>query len=122
MTNTIDPDAYLSDDTLTWCAEALRSLDHPGPPLANEFLSSQRHFLVLTWYRHLRIKARNHIESGDDPKLSIAPKPDTARQWQVRQQIIAEMRNEADTFGLIEAGDVVSGTSGEETSDLDWDY
>ena len=29
-------------------------------------------------------------------------KPNTAKQWQVRQRVIAERRNEADTFGLIE--------------------
>jgi hypothetical protein len=65
-----------------------------------------RHFLIPSWYRQLRIKARDYIESGEGPTLLVSLKPDTAHQWQVRQQIIAEMRNEADTFGLIEAGDL----------------
>jgi hypothetical protein len=118
----VDPDAYLSDDTLAWCKEALQSLGHPGTPSANEFLPRIRHFIVPTWYRQLRIKARDHIESGEAPTLSIAPKPDTAREWQVRQQIIAEMRNEVDTFGLIEGGDLLGEQDGSETSDDDWNY
>ena len=60
------------------------------------------------------------------PVLSIAPRPDTAQQWQARQQIIAEMRNEVDTFGLLEAGDLEDEPEDEredeETSDDDWDY
>jgi hypothetical protein len=60
------------------------------------------------------------------PVLSIAPRPDTAQQWQARQQIIAEMRNEVDTFGLLEAGDLENEPEDErgheETSDDDWDY
>lgn len=75
-----------------------------------------------TWFRQLRIKAREHIQSGEAPTFSIAPKPDTAREWQVRQQIIAEMRNEVDTFGLIEAGNLQGEQEGSETSDDDWNY
>ena len=64
------------------------------------------------------------------PVLSIAPRPDTAQQWQARQQIITEMRNEVDTFGLLEAGDLEDEPEDdqedeqedEETSDDDWDY
>jgi hypothetical protein len=100
----------------------LRSLGHSGIPLANEFLPSIRHFVVPTWFRQLRIKARNHIASGEFPALAIAPKPDTALQWQARQQIISEMRNEVDTFGLIEAGDLLGTEEDSETSDSDWDY
>jgi hypothetical protein len=81
LINTINPDVYLSNNTFTWCAEALQSLDYSGPPLANEFLSSQHHFLVPTWLRNLQIMAYNYIKSGDLLKLSIAPKPDTAHQW-----------------------------------------
>src|SRR5271169_484078 len=118
-----DPDAYLSEDTLTWLQESLQSLGHSGNPLANEFLPHVRHYLVPSWYRQLRIKARSHIESGVAPVLSIAPRPDTAQQWQARQQIIAEMRNEVDTFGLLEAGDLEDEPEeDEETSDDDWDY
>jgi hypothetical protein len=50
------------------------------------------------------MKARAHLESGEDPALLIAPKPDTHREWQARQYILAEIRNEVDTFGLIEDG------------------
>jgi hypothetical protein len=107
----------LSEDTLTWCKEALQALGHSGSPLAKEFLPAVRHFLVPGWYRQLRIKAREHIERGDAPQLLIAPKPDTAHEWQVRQQVTAEMRNEVDTFGLIEAGDV-----GDTQDDEEWDY
>lgn len=52
--------------------------------------------------------------------LAIAPKPDTAKQWQVRQQVLAEMRNEVDTFGLIETGDVQQNV--EPAADDDWNY
>ncbi len=76
------------------------ALNHSGTPISSEFLLQIRHFLVPVWYRQLRIKIRNHIESTEVPILSLAPKPDTRHHWQVRQQIIAEMRNEAETFGL----------------------
>ena len=84
----------------------LSSLDYHGTPAANEFLPHVWHFLVPTWYRQLRILTRNHIESGEAPILSLALKPETNLQWQTRQQIVAEMRNEADTFGLIETGNI----------------
>jgi|SRR5450432_155063 hypothetical protein len=105
-----------------WLEKTLQSLGHSGNPLANEFLPHIRHFLVPSWYRQLRIKARSHIESGVTPFLSIAPRPDTAQQWQARQQIITEMRNEVDTFGLLEAGCLEDKPEDEETSDDDWDY
>lgn len=118
--------AFLSDDTYVWCDEALKSLNHQGDPAAREFLPQVRHFLVPTWYRLLRIKARDHIKSGAAPVLSLAQKPDIATQWQMRQQIIAEMRNEADTFGLIETGideeEGVYSDEGQETTDDDWNY
>lgn len=126
LKNKLDPNAFLSDETYTWCEESLRVLNHPEIPAASEFLPHVRHFLVPTWYRQLRIKARHHIENGEQPILSLAPKPDTSKEWQVRQQIIAEMRNEADTFGLVEAGELsdqrldIENVS--ETSDEDWDY
>ena len=72
--------------------------------MASEFLPHTRHFLVPPWYRQLRQKTRDHIESGENPKLSLASKPETSEKWQARQQIIAEMRNEVDTFGFIETG------------------
>lgn len=94
--------------------------------MANEFLPHVRHFLVPSWYRQLRVKARSHIESGVAPVLSIAPRPDTAQQWQARQQIIAEVRNEVDTFGLLEAGnfedEAANEQEDEEASDDGWDY
>jgi hypothetical protein len=120
LINWLDPDAYLSNETLTWCQKALQSLGQEGNPTANEFLPQIRHFLVPTWFRQLRIKARDHIDSGEAPVLSIAPKPDTAKQWQARQQILAEMRNEVDTFGLIEAGDVQQDV--DSAADDDWNY
>lgn len=58
--------------------------------------------------------------------LSLALKPDTAAQWRVRQQIIAEMRNEVDTFGVIETGmdreEGIHSDNGQETTDDDWNY
>jgi hypothetical protein len=81
-----------------------------------------RHFLVPTWFRQLRVKARAHIESGEGPTLSIAPKPDPAGQWVARQRILAEMRNEVDTFGLIEGGQLTDAEEGSETTGSDWDY
>lgn len=52
----------------------------------------------------------------------MAPKPDTSKEWQVRQRVIAKMRNEVDIFGLVESGleDIVSkdgGNASSETSD-----
>lgn len=112
----IDPDAYLSSDTLTWCEEKLQTLGHVEKPTANEFLHSERHYLVPAWYQQLRVMARNHIRDGRNPQLSIAPKPETANEWRVRQQIIAEMNNEVDTFGLIETGELPENFQGENAS------
>lgn len=117
----IDPDAYLSDNTLDWCKETLRhNLDHVNEPAANEFLCSERHYLVPAWYREFRILARNHLQSGTLPQLSIAPKPETLREWRIRQRVIAEIDNEVDTFGLIETGQMSDNNAGREhTSDSD---
>jgi hypothetical protein len=119
LINWLDPDAYLSSETLAWCQEALKSLGHEGDPTANEFLPQIRHFLVPTWFRQLRIKVRDHIDSGEAPMLSIAPKPDTVHQWRVRQQVVAEMRNEVDTFALIETGEIEEHPV---SADDDWNY
>lgn len=104
----------------------MKSLNHQGDPAASEFLPQVRHFLVPTWYRQLRIKARDPIESGAARVLSLAPKPDTAAQWRVRQQIIVEMRNEVDTFGVIETGmdgeEGVHSDDGQKTTDDNWNY
>lgn len=102
----LDPHAYLSDDTLFWCKENLRQLNHPLMPTANEFLPAIRRFIVPTWYRELRILARNHIESGENPILRIASKPDNRSLWEARQLVVDEIRNEVDTFGLVEGGDI----------------
>jgi len=114
----IDPDAYLSDETMRWCDRAMQQLGHPQPPLANEFLPAIRHFLVPPWYRQLRVLARDHIDGGEAPELAIASKPDNRALWQARQEVIAEMRNEVDTFRLIEGGDLNS----DDEEDGDWDY
>lgn len=124
--------AFLSDNTYIWCEEALKSLHHPENPVASEFLSYVCHFLVPAWCHQLRIKIRDYIESGAAPILSLAPKLDTARQWQVRQQVIGEMRNEADTFGLVETGmdkqedlheeESLQDGENSDTADGDWDY
>lgn len=118
----IDPDAYLSDDTMRWCEEKLLQLGHPQAPTANEFLPAIRRYLVPAWYRQLRILAREHIESGNDPVLAIAPKPDKRAVWEARQQVIDEMRNEADTFGLVEANLQGGGEQEEDEEDSNWDY
>jgi hypothetical protein len=90
--------------------------------VANEFLPAIRRYLVPTWYRQLRIAARDHIESGADPVLAIAPKPDRRAVWEARQQVVDEMRNEVDTFGLVEAN-LQSGGEQEAGEDgSDWDY
>lgn len=103
MYNT-NPDAFLSSETLIWCKTTLASLGHVENPTANEFLPRIRQFLVPPWYRQLRIRVREHMESGEDPILSLVPKVDTIKEWQVRQQVITKIRNEVDTFGMIETG------------------
>jgi len=70
----------------------------------------------------LRIKARVYIESDEAPTLSIAPKTDNAGQWQVQQWILAEMRNEVDTLGLIEGGHLTDAETGSETTDSELAY
>lgn len=126
LKNKLDSGAFLSDETYIWCKENLRVLGHPEISTAHEFLPHVRHFLVPAWYHQFRIKTCDHIESGEQPILSLVPKPDTSKEWQVRQQIIAEMRNEADRFGLVEAYDVLDeGLNIEnrsQTSDEDWDF
>jgi hypothetical protein len=114
----IDPNAYLSDETMRWCERAMQQLGHSQPPSANEFLPAIRRFLVPPWYRQLRILARDHVDSGEAPELAIAPKPDNRTLWQARQEVATEMRNEADTFRLIEGGDLNS----DEEEEGDWDY
>jgi hypothetical protein len=54
------------------------------------------------------MKARDHINSGKEPTLHIALRPENIREWSIRQQVIAEIRNKADIFGLIKAGDIES--------------
>lgn len=93
----------------------MKSLNHQGDPPASEFPPKVRHFLVPMWYRQLRIKARDHIESSAAPVLSLASKPDIATQWRVRQQIFAKMGNEVDTFGMIET--VMDGEEGVQSDD-----
>lgn len=70
----------MSDVTYTWYEQNLIALNHSGTAISSEFLPQIRHFLVHVWYRQLRIKIRNHIESGEVPILSLAPKPDTRHQ------------------------------------------
>jgi hypothetical protein len=106
---------------MRWCERAMQHLDHPHDPAANEFLPAIRRYLVPSWYRQLRILARDHIESGELPVLAIAPKPDNRNIWEARQQVIDEVRNEVDTFGLVETHLNGIGEE-EERSDEDWDY
>lgn len=74
----------LLDDIYVWCKEVLKSLDHQRNSAPSKFFLQFCHFLVSILYRQLRIKARDHIKSGTAPMLSLAPKLDTAAQWQVR--------------------------------------
>ena len=113
----LDPNAVLTNDTLLWCKEAMLVVDHPSDPVASEFLSQVRHFLIPAWYCQLRVYTRNHIESGENPILALAPKSDISKEWQVRQQILAEMRNEVDTFDLIESGNLIHGQKNDLSSD-----
>lgn len=85
--------------------------------MANEFLPAVRRFLVPTWYRELRVLARTHLESGENPVLELAPKPENRADWEARQQVVNEIRNEVDTFGLVEGGNLES-----EEDDTDWNY
>jgi hypothetical protein len=39
-----------------------------------------------------------------------------------RQRILAEIRNEVDTFGLIEDGQPMNTEENPETTDSDWNY
>ena len=103
---------------MRWCERAMDQLGHPQPPLANEFLPAIRRFLIPPWYRQFRILARDHIDGGEAPELAIASKPDNRALWQARQEVVVEMRNETDTFRLIEGGDLNSG----DEEDEDWDY
>jgi hypothetical protein len=111
---------------MRWCERKLLQLDHPQAPTANEFLLAIRRYVVPTWYRQLRILAREHIESGADPALMIAPLPDHRAVWEARQQVTDEMRNEVDAFSLVEANLQGDGEEEEEEqeveNDSDWDY
>ena len=107
---------------MRWCEQKLLQLDHPQAPTANEFLPAIRRYIVPTWYRQLRILARDHIESGATPTLMIAPQPDSRAVWEARQQVVNEIRNEVDTFGLVETNLQGDGEEEEEEDDVDWDY
>jgi hypothetical protein len=55
----------------------------------------------------------------------IAPQPDRRGGWEARRQMIDEMRNEVDTFALVEAnlqGDGEEEEEEEVENDSDWDY
>lgn len=68
----LDMDAYLTEDTLAWCQQAIG----PHVPRASEFLPTEdRTYLIPEWYRRLLCKARDHQRSGEAPALSFAPKP-----------------------------------------------
>ena len=52
--------------------------------------------------------------------LAIALKPGSQNGWQTRQQVLDEVHNEVDTFGLVETN--LNGVGEEEEqSDEDWD-
>jgi len=103
LTDHLDPDAYLSSDTIIWCQQALDALGHSDEPRANEFIAPERVYLVPTWYRQLLTKARDHVRSGEEPPLAIAPSPPEWLELKESEDAIAELQNEADTFGLAES-------------------
>ena len=81
-------DAYLADDTLAWCQQAIG--DHV--PHASEFLpTKERTYLVPEWYRRLLCKARDHQKSGEAPILAVAPKPHKDQGLVPRTQVATEI-------------------------------
>jgi hypothetical protein len=82
--DTWDLDAYLTNDTLAWCQQAIGA----HVPLASEFLPTKdRTYLIPEWYRRLLRKARDHQRSGEAPALAFAPKPRKKEGWVPRTQV-----------------------------------
>ena len=80
----LDMDAYLTEDTLAWCQQAIGA----HVPLASEFLPTKdRTYLIPEWYRRLLRKARDHQRSGEAPALAFAPKPRKKEGWVPRTQV-----------------------------------
>ncbi len=111
LTFRIDADAFLTDATLAWLQATMQELGHPQQAVANEFIPETRMYLIPPFYRQLRIKTRDHLRSKQAPELAVAPKaPDTEELgWNVHADVLAEVNNEVDTFGLIEGGDWAAG-------------
>jgi len=86
----LDMDAYLTEDTLAWCQQAIG--DHV--PSASEFLpTSERTYLIPEWYRSLLRKARDHQRSGEAPILASAPKPHKKDGWSLSTRVATEIHS-----------------------------
>ena len=100
----LDLDAYLTEDTLAWCQEAISH----HVPYANEFLPTEdRTYLIPEWYRRLLRKARDHQRSGEAPAFAFAPKPRKKEGWIPRTQVTREISSTTATHAV----------EGEESSD-----
>jgi hypothetical protein len=103
--NSYDLDAYLSEETLAWCLQALAQLTD-GEPKASDFIvirpgaSPSRFFSIPQWYPQLLAKARQQVSSGEAPILALAPKPVGGYGWDARPIVVDTIAQEIDTFGL----------------------
>ncbi len=76
----LDPDEYLPHATLMWCQSSLYSIGIEAP------ICFEQHTLAgeeLHWvaYLHLKHAIFCHIQQGNEPKLSLTPRPVGAYNW-----------------------------------------
>jgi hypothetical protein len=82
-----DPSAYLPQATLSWCRIQLHEIGrqlvgapfNPEDPLIQ--LYGQRFQPYRVVYEALRLRAIEHVQSGQQPTLEICEKPHGAHTW-----------------------------------------
>ena len=98
---------------MTWCEYILRTLQHPTPPIASEFILPGRSAIVPTWYRRFQAIARDHVAGNELPTLALAPQPEELG-WLPNPRVVTAQESEVDTFGLVEM-------AGYDTNAEDWE-
>lgn len=98
---TLDPDQYLTDDTLEWCTYQWNVLNLPAPQ-SNHFIRAFDVFDVPPYYKYLIHTARTHEQSGHSPQLRPAPKPYGGYGFNVLKEVdedLTEGRRELEEEG-----------------------
>lgn len=87
----LDPDEYLTAETLQWCHEQLAQLNLPTPPVASDFIPRLDDFRIPDYYKSLIHTARVHHGSEEDPRLELAAKPRGGYGWDPRHEVTEDL-------------------------------